>query len=306
MDIAKNTFVQAVRKFNRFYTNILGLLDQHILESDFSLVEARILFDVKHMEDCTAKRLIESLHIDPGYLSRMIKRFVKNDLIHKVKSSEDGRIYYLYLTKKGEKTLSELEKLSNQQVFELLEGIPKEEQEGVFNSMSTIERAFSEKTDKITFRSELRPGDVGYLIYLHGWIYAKDCEYNYKFEGYVCKTFYDFFENYDSQKDQFWFAESSGKIIGAIAIVGHTPQRAQLRWFILDPNYRGLGLGKALLMKAMRYAENKGYKQIFLETTQDQQTAIRMYRQAGFEKTAEKVNEAWGRSLIEENYEVNL
>ena len=161
-------------------------------------------------------------------------------------------------------------------------------------------------TEQITFRSELKPGDVGQLIKMHGWIYAKECGYNHMFEAYVCKTFYDFFQNYSPEKDRLWFAESDGEMVGAIAVVGHTAARAQLRWFILHPDYRGMGLGSRLLKEALQYCKDRGYCNLFLETTQDQKTAIQMYQKAGFTKTAEHENHAWGKELVELTFEMNI
>lgn len=302
--------VHTIRKFNRFYTNILGLLDQHMLNSDFSLAEARVLHEIGNTENCTAKKLIEKLKMDPGYLSRIIKRFEKKKLLYRVQSYDDGRLYYIHLTDSGKDTLSMLNKLSNNQIYEMISALPDQDKMTVVDSMKTIEDMLAGKTksaaEKVKIRYELRPGDVGYLIHLHGMIYAGECGYNHMFEGYVCKTFYDFFENYNSEKDRIWLAEASGKIIGAIAIVGHSPVKAQLRWFIIHPAFRGSGLGKTLLDEALKYCREKGYKQIFLETTEDQKTAVNMYVKAGFTKVAEFENKAWGKVLIEQTYELVL
>ena len=158
--------------------------------------------------------------------------------------------------------------------------------------------------DMIHIRDELRPGDVGYLIYLHGWIYAKECGFTHEFEGYVCKTFYDFYNHYSPDKDRIWFAEYNAEIVGAIAIVGHTATRAQLRWFILHPSFRGLGLGRTLMNKAMDFCKEKGYTNIFLETTVDQKTAVEMYLKAGFRVVGEEKVTMWGRDLLTQTYEL--
>lgn len=302
--------IHIIRRFNRFYTNILGLVDQHLLDSEFSLAEVRVLYEIEHTEHCTAKELISALRIDPGYLSRILKRLGKDNLIHRVQSPEDGRLYYLYLTDQGKDTLSKLEDLSNGQIDQMISCLPEQNQMSVVESMKTIENALTGKpfltSEKVKIRCDLRPGDVGYLIHLHGWIYAQECGYNHMFEGYVCKTFYHFFENYSPEKDRLWFAEVDGKMIGAIAIVEHSVIQAQLRWFILHPSYRGIGLGRTLLNEAMKYCKDKGYQQVFLQTTEEQKTAIRMYMNAGFRKVAEQENKVWGKKLVEETYELKL
>jgi DNA-binding MarR family transcriptional regulator/ribosomal protein S18 acetylase RimI-like enzyme len=310
MNSPETALIDAVRRFNRFYTNILGLLDRHLLDSDFSLSEARVLYEIGHSGDCTAKKLIEELRIDPGYLSRMIKRFEKLRLVYRVQSAEDGRLHYLYLTDHGRETLSRLDGLSDGQIGRLLGRLPEPDRQRLAASMQTIEIMLSETPVRagatVRIRSGLKPGDAGYLIYLHGWIYATECGYDHDFERYVCQTFEEFFQNYGPEKDRFWFAEADGEMVGAIAIVGRPDQQAQLRWFILHPRYRGLGLGGALLREAMQYCREKGVRRVFLETTADQQTAIRMYRKAGFRQVAERENRAWGKVLTEQTYELLL
>lgn len=310
MNTVNLPLIRAIRKFNRFYTNILGLLDQHMPYSDFSLSEARVLYEIRHMENCTSKKLIEELRIDPGYLSRIIKRFEKAGLTYRMQSAEDGRLYYLYLTDEGKETMEKLDGLSDKQIDQMISQLGAQNRKRLAAGMETIENALSGNPsadeEKISIRSELRPGDVGYLIHLHGWIYAEECGYNHVFEGYVCKTFYAFFENYDPDKDRFWFAEANGQMVGAIAIVGHSPEKAQLRWFILHPEYRGKGLGKKLLKEAIQYGREKGYGHIFLETTDDQEAAIHMYKKAGFKKTAEHENQAWGVKHVEQTYVLDL
>lgn len=310
MNSIDTPWIPIVRRFNRFYTNILGLLDQHMLDSEFSLAEARVLYDIGHTENCTAKGLIEELRIDPGYLSRIIKRFGKDNLLYRVQSQEDGRLYYLYLTDRGKDTLSKLDVLSNGQIYQMISSLPEQNKMRVVESMKTIENDLLGKSvlssEKVKIRCDLRPGDVGDLIHLHGWIYAEECGYNHVFEGYVCKTFYNLFENFSPGKYRLWFAEVNGKMIGAIAIVEHSTIQAQLRWFILHPAFREIGLGRTLLNEAMKYCKEKGYEQVFLETTEDQKTAIRMYMKAGFRKVAEHENKAWGKQLVEQTYELNL
>lgn len=303
-------FIHVIREFNRFYTNILGLLDRHMLDSEFSLSEARVLYEIGQKEKCTAKGLIEELKIDPGYLSRIIKRFENYDLTYRIQSTEDGRVYYLKLTDKGRGILSRLDKLSDGQIYNMISSLSDYDKKMLAKSMKTIENILSHKTvltrEMFKIRSVLNPGDVGNLIHLHGWIYAEECGYNHMFEGYVCKTFYDFFEKYSPEKDKIWFAEVNGEMIGAIAIVAHSAVKAQLRWFILHPRYRGIGLGNTLLGEAVQFCKEKGYKNVFLSTTEDQKTAIRMYMKAGFRKVSEFESSAWGKNLVEETYELYL
>ena len=302
MNSINKSLIKGIRRFNRFYTNILGLLDQHMPNSEFSLSEARVLYEIENIDNCTSKKLIEKLSIDPGYLSRMIKRFEKYGLTYRVQSREDGRLYYLYLTEDGREALLKLNEMSDIQIYNMINELQEQDKKRLVGSMEEIENVVLEESisseEKINIRCELKPGDIGYLIYMHGWIYAKECGYNHVFEGYVCKTFYEFFESYNSEKDRIWFAEVDGKIIGAVAIIGRTAKKAQLRWFILHPEFRGKGIGNKLLSEALNYCKEKGYQNVFLETTEDQEKAIGMYKRVGFRKVAEHENYTWGKKLI--------
>ncbi len=304
----KTPAVAAFRRFSRFYTRVLGLLDSRLLSSEFTLSELRVLYEIGTMERCTSKQLIEWLNIDAGYLSRIMKRFEKEDLAYKVQSPEDGRSYLLHLTDKGRETLARMDALSDGQVRELIGGLSERELTRLSDSMKFIESALAEekRVPQIDIRTEIRPGDLGMLIHLHGWIYALECGYNHVFEAYVCKTFYDWMRTYDPDTDRLWIAEADGQIVGSLAIVGKPDNRAQLRWFIVHPDYRGTGLGSRLFREAMDYCQSKAFDRVFLETTDDQEKAIGMYAKAGFRQTGEQANEAWGVRHTERTYELDL
>lgn len=229
-------------------------------------------------------------------------------LTYRVQSQKDGRSSLLYLTALGEETLSKLNDLSDDQIRNMVIQLPERSKDSMIRGMTAIERALSDISaeQSIQIRSVLKPGDVGMLIHLHGWIYARECGYNHIFEAYVCKTFYDMLIAYNPDKDRFWLAELDGEIIGSIAIIGQNIESVQLRWFMLHPNFRGMGLGKKLFQEVMNYCTEKGYQRIMLETTEDQKTAIGMYERAGFRKISEHENHSWGSRHIEQTYELHL
>jgi len=305
---SETSMIADIRRFSRFYTRVLGLLDSRLLSSEFSLSEMRVLYEIGTTPDCTAKMLIDWLNIDAGYLSRIMKKFEKSGLAYRVQSEEDGRSYLLHLSEKGKETLEKMDALSNEQVRQLISQVSDRSQAELSAGMKTIERILSEDRDlpDIEIRTDIRPGDIGMLIHLHGWIYAQECGYNHVFEAYVCRTFYEWMQRYDPENDRIWLAEAEGRIVGSIAVIGKGEGIAQLRWFILHPDYRGAGLGKQLFQQAMAYGREKGLRQMFLETTDDQETAIRMYEKSGFRKTGEHANEAWGVRHIERTYTLEL
>lgn len=301
--------VSIIRRFNRYYTNVLGLLDQYILKSKFSLSEVRILHEIENMSNCTSKKLVELLCLDSGYLSRLIGQFQKCGLIEKRQSNEDRRLQVLYLTPIGKQKMDVLNASSDEQIYSLIQNLSEETQDKLVQNMVSIESILTLnqniKLEDISIRHQIRPGDAGYITYMHGWIYKKEYNYTTAFEAYVAQSFYDFLLNYNINKDRLWVAEHNNEIIGCIGVVGHGC-RAQLRWFLLHPNYRGIGLGKSLLNNALAFCREKNYIVAYLDTTNDLETAINMYTKVGFIKVAEKENHTWSDELTELEFEMKL
>lgn len=301
--------VSFIRKFNRYYTNILGLLDQHILESGLSLSEVRMLHEIDKIENCTSKMLSEILCMDAGYLSRILKQFEKRGLLKKEPSPADGRAFYLYLTEKGKEKMRTLNSRSDEQIEKMLKPLAELYKEELVQNMASIETILTGgkelKASDITIRTEIKPGDAGYITYMHGWMYKEEYDYSTAFEGYVAESFFEFLQQYNPQKDRLWCAEHNGKIVGCVGIVGHG-EKAQLRWFLVDPLYRGIGLGKRLLGCALSFARQCGYESIYLDTTSDLEKAIGFYKKAGFVKVSEKPNDAWREGLKELGFSMDL
>ncbi|HKZ94474.1 MAG TPA: GNAT family N-acetyltransferase [Candidatus Bathyarchaeia archaeon] len=155
-------------------------------------------------------------------------------------------------------------------------------------------------------RHHIEPGDIGYVTYLHGILYARECAYDQTFEAYVAVGLAEFVQSFSPDKDRIWLAATNGRIIGSIAIVGHSKTTAQLRWFLVHPDYRGLGIGKELLEDAIQFCKERKYKTIFLWTTSELKEAGHLYACFGFKKTEEKTRKIWGKRVTEERYELHL
>lgn len=155
-------------------------------------------------------------------------------------------------------------------------------------------------------RSNLRPGDIGYLIHLHGILYAKEYGWDYTFERYVAESLAKFILSFDARTDCLWIAEMDGKIVGSIGIVRDSKSEAQLRWFLVHPDQRSRGLGRQLLNRALQFSRDRAFKSVFLWTVSDLKIASHLYQWAGFRKTEEKTHQIWSKTLTEERYDLSL
>lgn len=303
--------ISNIRQFNRYYTKQLGLLQQHFFDTDYSLTDIRVLYEIDFNGQTTATGIREALQIDAGYLSRILRNFEKKGLILKHPLPEDGRSYYLQLTARGKKLMAGMNELSNRQIREMLKDLAPAEQEKIANSMSILRNLLkapgsSPTLEDVVIRHGLQPGDIGDMIRLHGILYAQEYQYDLAFETYVTQTLYEFMQTYDPARDRVWLAYCYGELVGMIAIIGKGRGVAQLRWFLLRPEFRGMGLGKKLMGEAMAFCRQQNFRSVYLLTTHQQTTAGSMYAKAGFVKTASTPQRIWGQDLYEERYELKL
>ena len=305
MESKVDSLVMEIRSFNRFYTNILGLLDQHILDSPYSLTEVRILLEINIMKESTANKLISKLVIDRGYMSRVLKRFENNGLIVKENSTADRRITVLYLTAKGKQILSGLEDRSGRQVEKLIGHLTDNEQHKLVDSMKNIKSALLDGINPVTIRN-YETKDIEYIINRHRELYDTEYGFGSEFSDYVEKYVLKFDEHHEEGKENIWIAEDNGKPVGMIAIVKVDDATAQLRWFLIEPNMRGMGLGYKLMDTVVDFCIEKQYKHVFLWTVNILEAARILYKRFGFELTESKANDTWGEHLTEERWDLDL
>ena len=158
---------------------------------------------------------------------------------------------------------------------------------------------------EVTIRNYLRPGDVGYVTYLHGTLYAAEFGWDHTFEAYVAGPLSEFAKT-RNERERIWIVESKGILAGSIAIVEASNDEAQLRWFLIQPDLRGKGIGRFLIAEAIEFCRESGYARVFLGTERGLRTAARLYESFGFRLTDEKTHESWGTVVTEQRYELNL
>jgi DNA-binding MarR family transcriptional regulator/GNAT superfamily N-acetyltransferase len=299
--------ISAVRSFNRFYTRKLGVLDQQLLKSPFSLSEARVLYELANGENLAAKEIGIELGLDPGYLSRIIQNFDENGLITRKPLPSDRRQYQLSLTAKGRQAFAKLDRSSHDDVAAMLAALPRGDSERLIAAMKVIERLLgAPRVSPPAILRGPRPGDMGWVVQSHGSLYASEYGFDASFEALVAEIAAKFLSSYDASRERCWIAEIDGAPVGSIFLVRHTDDVAKLRLLLVDPAGRGQGLGQRLVAECVAFGRRCGYRKITLWTQSILVAARRIYQDAGFVLVATEPHRSFGQSLIGETWEREL
>lgn len=305
---ASDDQVLAVRAFNRFYTRKLGVLDQQLLKSPFSLSEARVLYELAHGGDLSAKEIGLELGLDPGYLSRIVQNFDESGLIARKPLATDRRQYRLSLTAKGRQAFSKLERITHEDVAAMLRPLSAEDRRRLTSAMETIERLLGmprRPPPPATLRDP-RPGDMGWVVQSHGALYAGEYGFDSGFEALVAEIVAKFMTAYDPSCERCWIADIEGRPVGSVFLVKASDDVAKLRLLLLDPAARGQGLGQRLVAECIAFARARGYRRMTLWTQSILTAARKIYQDAGFKLVATEPHRSFGRDLIGETWEREL
>jgi DNA-binding MarR family transcriptional regulator/GNAT superfamily N-acetyltransferase len=272
---------ETVRAFNRFYTRQIHLLQEGILDSQLSLTEARVLFELAHRSNPTAKDLASELALDGGYLSRILDNFIRNRYIKK-ETGSDRRERHLSLTALGRKAFNSLDAKSHQEAAAMLAKLSESDQSQLIAAMKSIENILALKPPTPYVLRSHRPGDIGWITHRHGVLYAQEYGWDEKFEALVAGIAQKFVENFDPKREHCWIAEQDGNIIGSVMLVKKTETVAKLRLLYVEPIARGLGLGGRLVREGIGFARAAGYRKITLWTNSILLAARKIYKREGF------------------------
>jgi DNA-binding MarR family transcriptional regulator/N-acetylglutamate synthase-like GNAT family acetyltransferase len=300
--------VAAVRAFNRFYTRRIGVLGDHLLGSRYSLSEMRVLYELAHRPAPTATELGRDLGLDPGYLSRILRRFEERRLIARTTSPADGRQSHVRLTARGRAAFAPLDRQARHEVAGLLAPLDAAAQREVVTAMERISRILDDRPaagEPFTLRAH-RPGDMGWVVERHGALYAAEWGYDEHFEALVARITADFLDRFQPDRERCWIAERDGIRIGSVFLVEKTKTVAKLRMLLVEPSARGLGLGRRLVEVCVAFARAAGYRRITLWTHSELAAARRIYEQAGFTCTAQEATRDFSRDLVSETWEKDL
>jgi DNA-binding MarR family transcriptional regulator/N-acetylglutamate synthase-like GNAT family acetyltransferase len=297
--------ISALRRFNRFYTRKLGVLEEHFLRSPFSLAEARVLYELAQGGRTTAKAVGQALGLDAGYLSRILDRFLRTRLISRAASPVDGRQSLLALSPTGKAAFAPLERRSREEVEVMLRPLSERDQCRLVRAAGTIEALLAGKRERrpaISLR-QAKPGDFGWIVSRHGGLYAE--EYGWD-ESMAADIVAAFIKEHDIKRERCWIAEMDGVRAGSVMLVRTGEKAAKLRLLIVEPEARGLGVGKLLVEECIRFARGAGYRKITLWTQSILVAARAIYLRAGFNKVREEPHTSFGKKLVGEYWELKL
>lgn len=301
--------VKAVRGFNRFYTQRIGVLDPY-LGSELSLTEVRVLYELAHRDQPTASELGRDLGLDAGYLSRILRRFEGRGWLARSPSPADARQSLLRLTEGGHKAFAPLQKKSRDEAAALLAGLSIPARDRLIGAMATVQQLLA-PADAAAARPDVvlrdpAPGDMGWVVQQHGAIYWREYRFNSEFEGLVAEIASKFILNFDPQREKGWIAEIEGERVGSVFVVSRSATIAQLRLLILTPGARGRGLGGRLVDECIAFARSKGYRKLMLWTQSNLLAARTIYRSRGFKCVKSEPYPAYGQKLVSEVWELKL
>lgn len=309
MDTVAAEHVEALRGFNRFYTRRIGVLDPY-LGSEMSLTEARVLYELAQRDQPAASEIGRDLGLDPGYLSRILKRFEALGWLQRIASLADARQQLMRLTAAGRAAFAPLETRSQEAATALLAGLPAPRRAQLTAAMATVQRLIAPTAasaqPRVAVLREPQPGDIGWVVQQHGELYAREYGLNQEFEALVAEIAARFVRNFQPAWERCWIAELDGERVGSVFVARKSKTVAQLRMLVLAPGARGMGLGARLTDESLAFARAKGYRKMVLWTNSCLLAARGIYAARGFQLTKSEPYEGFGQALVGETWELKL
>lgn len=303
--------VETLRSFNRFYTRRIGVLQEGLLKTRFTLAQARVLFELGTRRSASASEISDELDLDLGYLSRILQDFSSQGLITRKKSDSDGRRALISLTATGRRQFNAIDQKSRKEVSALLDQLPGTSRDRLLAALRDAQHELSNEGRKSGNRLVIRThriGDIGWAIERHAQLYADEYQWNEEFEALVAKLFARFANKHDPAKERCWIAELDGERVGCVFVVRNEedPSLAQLRCLLVDPKGRGLGVGRRLVDECIAFARSAGYPTMVLWTNDVLMSARRIYEAAGFSLVKEERHHSFGHDLIGQIWSLKL
>jgi DNA-binding MarR family transcriptional regulator/N-acetylglutamate synthase-like GNAT family acetyltransferase len=300
--------IVAVRQFNRFYTRQIGLLEEGLLKSAFSLTEVRVLYELAHRAGPTATELARDLGLDGGYLSRILKKFETRGLLTRQPAEQDARQSVLALTAAGREAFDPLDRASHDEVAAMLVPLSAGERQAMVKAMRTVQRLLGGlPEDKVPYvLRPPQPGDLGWITHRQAIAYHDERGFDETYEALVAEILGAFVKNFDPRRERGWIAERHDEVVGSVFVVRDSETVARLRLLHVEPSARGLGIGTRLVDECIRFARARGYKTLTLWTNDVLVAARRIYEAAGFRLTREERHHSFGQDLVGQHWDLEL
>ena len=298
--------VAAMRRFSRFYTRRIGVLREHLLESALTPPEARIVYELAQHDRATASSLAGELALDAGYMSRLLLRLGQRKLVARRRSNTDSRRYELSLTASGRAAFATIDARSHDEIAEMLARRSVAAQRRLVGALESIMQLLDgPEAPAVPYLLRApHPGDIGWIVHRHGALYAEEYGWDATFEALVARICADFIDHFNPSRECCWVAERNGEIVGSIFLVGKTATIAQLRLLYVEPQARGLGIGRRLVDECVRFARDAGYARVMLWTNDVLVSARRIYEATGFRLVDEERHHSFGHDLVGQNWEL--
>jgi DNA-binding MarR family transcriptional regulator/GNAT superfamily N-acetyltransferase len=299
--------VDVIRRFNRFYTRKIGVIDG-TASSPLSLAEARVLYELAHGERPTATDIRKELGLDAGYMSRILREFERRKLVTRERSKTDEREKFLSLTAKGRRAFAPLDERSNRDVAAMLEELSPAARKELVDSAQTIRRLLGDKSEpKVPYiLRQHQPGDLGWIVHRQAMLYVEEYGWDGTYEGLAAEIVAQFSKNYDPKRERCWIAEKDRAKVGGVLVAKASEEVAKLRLLHVESEARGLGIGKRLVEECVRFSRQVGYQKITLWTQSILHAARHIYTQVGFRVVHEEQHQSFGKDLTAETWELNL
>ncbi len=299
--------VAAVRAFNRFWTGVIRVLNAGLLDTPYSLTEARVVYELAQADTVDLLDLRRRLGLDPSYLSRILGRFKADGMLEARTSSSDARRQVLQLTKRGRGAFDMLDERSAHENRTLLSRLTDEEQQRLLEAMTTIRGIIERAPEPAAYAIRpLEAGDLGWVVQRHGFLYAQEQGWDYTFEALVARIVADYADRHQPGRDNAWIAEFDGEPAGCVFCVRKDDAEARLRLLLVDPRARGLGIGRRLVNECVRFARDAGYQRLTLWTNDVLVSARRIYEATGFRLLEQDPHSSFGHDLVGQNWALDL
>ena len=302
--------IAAVRRFSRFYTRRIGVLQERFLGTDLTLTEGRLVYELAQRERATASELIAALDLDAGYVSRLLRKLEDRGVVERQPSEADGRQSIVRLSERGHERFAAINARSREEIGEMLAALTEADQRRLVDALATVESvlgASAERRVPYLLRPP-QPGDLGWVVHRHGALYAREHGGDERVEAAVAEVAAQFLARADARGERGWIAERDGEVVGSALVMADTAEAtARLRCLLVEPAARGLGIGTRLVEEARRFARRAGYRRLALWIGAEQAAARRIGQRAGFQRARREPAPIQGRDAVAgETWEIDL